>query len=165
MHESPIALPIKVRRVKPLWFPTLLVGASILFSWSSLKGATIWTGLGGDTDFANPVNWTGGVPSVGNDGSVLGAFSVSYTVASAMDDMNVLFGEDLGFSPTVSGANLDLTSSGLTLSDNTIFNVSGRMRLGFQNVAGISSMVLSDNAALFSVGLIPRSLLRFHCAG
>ncbi|MDB9741446.1 PEP-CTERM sorting domain-containing protein [Akkermansiaceae bacterium] len=117
----------------------------ILLQITSLEGATTWTGVV-DDDFGDSGNWNNGVPNVTNDGTIDGLFTVTYNADSELDD--VVINIDGGAS--LSGDDLSLNNTNLSLTGASYITVNGDFRIG-QDSGGGGAVVDISGTSIFTV--------------
>ena len=135
-----------------------------IFLNKCLEAATVWDGGGGtDTSIQNAANWSNGLPSITNPGTVTGNVTVTYNTSSDLDDTDLLFDAGAG-SPTVSGSTLTLNGTRLRVDGATEFTVDGVLRGGQAAGAGGATIELLGDSiftvtGIFLLGLTETSTL------
>ena len=104
--------------------------------------STNW--VGGSSDIGVNSNWSNGLPTFTNEGTVGGAAVVNYNLSSALNSMTLTLTD----SSTLGGGNLYITSSDLFVNQTAELAVSSDLRVGAASSSQITKISLTDAAGL-----------------
>jgi len=140
-HAMTTKLTIHAVGKSTLGIVAMVLGLSV----GALQGATTFTdGAAGNTGIHMSDNWSNGLPTGTNAGTVGTGFSTSYFNGMELVGYDITYNGTSSLGAAAASIRLDDGTS-LTFNDSSSFNVDGRLNIGYDS--GSASVFLNDNAS------------------